>query len=452
MALMSFAVVALAGSGYAWAAPPDPVDGGNGKEWRQLYETTGLSWNQVAAICPRDGNTPCSGSIGTKVLTGWIWATDDQMVELMGAFEPAILSAEPPTVSGPDYFLPAAAFLSQMRWTVDLSSTYFHHESTIGWTSSTDETGAPIGGAVGLGFPPASGSFSVGPGGAATDRSQDRGIWLWRDSALDHTPPRITPIVDGVQGTNGWFVSDVSVGWGVRDDESPVTGQVGCDPTTVTTDSTGTSLSCEATSAGGTAVGTTVVRRDTTAPTLTCGTPAPVFEIYQFGARVPASVTDATSGPVASNVYGGPVNTSRAGSFTTVVTGTDRAGNATRGSCPYTVIIPTCRGLTATQIGTASNDIINGTTGRDVIVALGGADTVDGGGGGDVICGGDGGDLLRGQGGSDWIDGGASPDDIYGGPGNDILDGGLHNDNLRGDGGRDTCTSGEIRMSSCEIV
>jgi Ca2+-binding RTX toxin-like protein len=44
-----------------------------------------------------------------------------------------------------------------------------------------------------------------------------------------------------------------------------------------------------------------------------------------------------------------------------------------------------------------------------------GADTIDGKGGDDVICGGDG---------NDWIDGGA---------------------------GTDTCTSGEVRMSSCEL-
>jgi Ca2+-binding RTX toxin-like protein len=370
----------------------------------------------------------------------------------MGAFEPAILTAEPPTVSGPGYVFPAVSFLGQMRWTVDVTSTYAHHEAAIGWTSSTDDTGAPIGGAVGFGFPPASGSFSVAPGGATTDTSQGRGIWLWRESGLDHTPPRITPIVDGAQGKNGWFVSDVSVDWDIRDDESPITGQVGCDPTTVTADSTGRSFSCEATSAGGTAVGTTIVRRDTIAPTLTCATPAPVFQIYQLGARVPASVTDATSGPAASNVYGGPVNTTRAGSFTTIVTGADRAGNTASRSCPYTVIIPTCRGLTATLVGTGANDIIAGTIGRDVIVALGGADTVSGGGGGDVICGGDGPDILKGQGGSDWIDGGASSDDIYGGPGNDTLDGGLHNDSVRGDDGQDTCISGEIRMSSCEIV
>jgi hypothetical protein len=61
-------VVALAAGGTpAGAVPPDPVDGGNGMEWRQLYETTGLSWDQVAQICPRDGATPCSGSIGPGI-------------------------------------------------------------------------------------------------------------------------------------------------------------------------------------------------------------------------------------------------------------------------------------------------------------------------------------------------------------------------------------------------
>jgi RTX calcium-binding nonapeptide repeat (4 copies) len=443
-------VIAFGGQPVA-AAPPEPVDGGNEIEWRQLYETTGLSWNQVAGVCPRDGETPCSGSIGTKVLTGWVWATDAQLVELMGTFEPAILTADPPAVSGPEYFLTAAGFLGQMRWTVDITSTYSHHEAAIGWTSSTDDAGAPIGGAVALGFPPASGSFAVRTGDAATDASQNRGVWLWRPSGLDHTPPVITPIVGGTQGNNGWFVSDVSVDWDVHDDGSAISHRIGCDPAAVTSDTSGSSFSCEATSAGGTAAESAVVRRDTTAPTLTCGTPEPVFQIYQVGARVSASVTDATSGPAASTAHAG-ANTSRAGSFTVSVTGTDRAGHAGRASCPYKVVIPTCRGLTATRVGTASNDLITGTVGNDVIVALGGADTVNAGGGADVICGGDGGDTLRGDAGNDWIDGEASPDDIFGGAGNDTLFGGLHNDSLRGEGGPDTCASGEIRMSSCEIL
>ena len=47
-----------------FAAPAGAVDDGHGHEWRQLYETTGLSWNDVAAVCPRDGSTPCEGSSG----------------------------------------------------------------------------------------------------------------------------------------------------------------------------------------------------------------------------------------------------------------------------------------------------------------------------------------------------------------------------------------------------
>jgi Ca2+-binding RTX toxin-like protein len=448
---MSLVVVALGGGGPAWAVPPDPVDGGDGTEWRQLYETTSVSWNQVAAICPRDGVTPCSGSIGPKVFTGWVWATDAQVVALMGAFEPDILTADPPTVSGEEYFGTAGGFLGEMRWTTYTSTTYSYDEAAIGWTSSTTDASAPIGGSVGYGFPPASGRFSVGPGGLATEVSSARGVWLWRDSGLDHTPPVITPILDGAVGNNGWFISDVSVDWDVHDDESAVTEQVGCVPATVASDTTGTSFPCEATSAGGTAAASAVVRRDTTPPTLTCGTPAPVFEIYQLGARVPASVTDGTSGPTVPTVYGS-ANTSRAGSYTTTVTGTDRAGRTARKSCPYTVVIPKCNGLTATRVGTAANDVINGTSGRDVIVALSGADTVNGGGGDDVICGGDGGDTLKGEAGNDWIDGGASADDIYGGNGDDTLNGGLHNDSLRGESGRDTCTSGETRMSSCEVI
>jgi hypothetical protein len=81
---------------------------------------------------------------------------------------------------------------------------------------------------------------------------------------------------------------------------------------------------------------------------------------------------------------------------------------------------------------------------------LGGADNVKGNGGDDVICGGDGptpstaatatttSTVPRAR--------TTSP-----GNGDDTLDGGLHNDSLRGGNGRDTCTSGEVRMSSCEL-
>jgi hypothetical protein len=91
----SLFVAALAGGAPAGAAPPD-----DGKEWRSLDETTGLTWSQVAQICPRDGATPCSGGIGLRNLDRWVWATADQVVALMGHYAPDILTANPPSVSG----------------------------------------------------------------------------------------------------------------------------------------------------------------------------------------------------------------------------------------------------------------------------------------------------------------------------------------------------------------
>src|SRR5438876_1114175 len=49
----------------------------------------------------------------------------------------------------------------------------------------------------------------------------------------DTTPPTITANLAGTQGSNGWYVSNVTVSWTVGDDESAVTSQSGCDSTTV---------------------------------------------------------------------------------------------------------------------------------------------------------------------------------------------------------------------------
>ena len=255
----------------------------------------------------------------------------------------------------------------------------------------------------------------------------------------------------GTAGSNGWYVSDVSVSFDVQDPESAVASQVGCDPTTVTSDAAALSIVCEATSAGGTSARSAIVNRDVTPPTVTCPSPAPVFQLYQLGAWVTATVTDATSGRATAPAQG-ITNTNTPGTFTTAVTGADRAGNRTTVLCSYQVVVPSCNGLTPTRVGTALNDVINGTSARDVIVGLGGADTIKSLGGDDVICGGDGPDTVDGGDGKDWINGEASPDDLSGGNGDDFLDGGLHNDSLRGGNGTDTCVSGEERTQQLRAV
>ena len=118
--------------------------------------------------------------------------------------------------------------------------------------------------------------------------------------------------------------------------------------------------------------------------------------------------------------------------------------------------VPTCRGLTATIVGTDAADVLSGTPGADVIVALGGNDLVSGGGGDDVVCAGDGADvvaggrgndtvlgqggvdLLAGEAGDDTLAGGADLDVLAGGPGDDTLLGGPGVDLLAGGPGSDT--------------
>ena len=82
--------------------------------------------------------------------------------------------------------------------------------------------------------------------------------------------------------------------------------------------------------------------------------------------------------------------------------------------------VPTCGGRTATIVGTAGSDELDGTAGADVIVARAGADDVAGHGGNDVICGNRGTDDLKGNRGNDLLYGGQGSDRAEGGRGSDI--------------------------------
>src|SRR5258705_3746293 len=83
---------------------------GNGKEWRQLTGTVGLSWNQVAQFCPQDGASSCVGSTN---LNDWVWATDAQVLQLFGIFETAILTSPSASVQG--LCFSAQSFLSAFQ-------------------------------------------------------------------------------------------------------------------------------------------------------------------------------------------------------------------------------------------------------------------------------------------------------------------------------------------------
>jgi Ca2+-binding RTX toxin-like protein len=122
---------------------------------------------------------------------------------------------------------------------------------------------------------------------------------------------------------------------------------------------------------------------------------------------------------------------------------------ATLGTIAYLNIVPAaaggarCGGETATMVGGAGGNEIDGTPGRDVIQAGGGNDEVDGHGGNDLICGGKGNDSLSGDAGSDEVRAGRGNDELDGNGGVDRLFGGRGRDDIDGGAGDDSCTGGE---------
>jgi len=158
------------------------------------------------------------------------------------------------------------------------------------------------------------------------------------EALADTTAPVITPTVNGIQGSNGWYTSDVTVSWSVVDDESAISASAGCDDAIITEDTTGTTLTCEATSAGGTASQSVTIQRDATAPIVSV-TGIADGAVYTLGEAIPAvgcTTTDATSNVASeatATTSGGTV-----GEITVTCSGaTDNAGNTASASITYAV-------------------------------------------------------------------------------------------------------------------
>jgi hypothetical protein len=181
------------------------------------------------------------------------------------------------------------------------------------------------------------------PVGIAT---QD-GRVAWLDNAflyLDSTPPEVWGGASGNQ-QNGWFTSDVYVGWGTWDPESEITSTT-CTYFTLTTDTPGTTYTCSATSEGGTGSGSVFVKRDATPPTITVTRPFPA-QLFELNSNVTSEFTcaDATSGVAecgGGQPSGSPIDTSTSGWRYFGVGATDLAGNGMGTSIDYAVSTGSC--------------------------------------------------------------------------------------------------------------
>ena len=171
------------------------------------------------------------------------------------------------------------------------------------------------------------------------DNPNSLGTFIDDVSLTDTTPPVITPSVAGTQGDNGWYTSNVAVSWTVTDPDSAITSSDGCGPTTISADTADTTLTCTATSAGGTSSQSVAVKRDATAPTL-APTVAPNPVVLNGTATATPNASDSLSGVASSSCA--PVVTSSAGAQSVACTATDNAGNVANANANYTVGYAVC--------------------------------------------------------------------------------------------------------------
>ena len=138
----------------------------------------------------------------------------------------------------------------------------------------------------------------------------------------DSSPPTIGYTLNGdaspFTDPTAWYTGDVAIAWTVADAESAISSEAGCNPSSITSDTTGATATCAAVSAGGSASVTTAsIRRDATAPTITAA---------------------ATTAPNANGWYSGNV---------TVQFACSEATSGVAGACPADVVL-TASGSSAT--------------------------------------------------------------------------------------------------------
>lgn len=157
-------------------------------------------------------------------------------------------------------------------------------------------------------------------------------------ASCDVTPPAIVADVTGTLGSEGWYVSNVSVAWHVSDGESAFTILEGCTASSVTTDTNGQTFGCSASSLGGTQSASTTIRRDATTPVITFTGNASTYSIGNTVA-ITCVATDAMSGIASSDCPS--VNagawTFGPGTHTLRATAVDVAGNVTNRSVTFSV-------------------------------------------------------------------------------------------------------------------
>jgi hypothetical protein len=172
---------------YAGLAGAQDYNDGHGHLWRQLTETQGLSWQDVAARCPVDGHGACSGSVAGVDLTGWTWGNQSRVMDLFNTYLPASgqLSNALTSVSGRSYYDAASDFITLAIAPTNRHSTdYSHSRHAIGWIALQAPGAEALRAIVDYRTSSVSlvGTFQAADALDPSALAPDTGFWLWREA------------------------------------------------------------------------------------------------------------------------------------------------------------------------------------------------------------------------------------------------------------------------------
>ena len=117
----------------------------------------------------------------------------------------------------------------------------------------------------------------------------------------DNTAPVIVPQITGTLGNNGWYRSSVTINWSVSDPESGIASTSGCDPTTLTADTPGITLTCSATNGAGLSASVSVTIKIDKTPPVISGMPAAGCSLWPPNGK-PVQVASVTAADALSGI------------------------------------------------------------------------------------------------------------------------------------------------------
>lgn len=189
-------LMVAAWTGSAAAGPITDIVTVDGREWAQVDLFENLSWNDVNAVCP--GGVCGSGTLNGFDMSGWTWASTDDLNNLFNYYFSISDAPPPPLGPGPDDVLTSGAGPNSYAGLFFADGWRANHNflpgtsETIGRMSDSPTTIGSVG--VWIGGPFGDQSLAGTNYSTAVFGPTAPGAWFSRE-AVDVPSPGILPLL-----------------------------------------------------------------------------------------------------------------------------------------------------------------------------------------------------------------------------------------------------------------